>query len=196
MPDAEWFPYNLRQHVKKNTARYVELPLDELEQKFDKEWLKTKVVACQGLYSFMEHFCIVYQMLVIKSHPCWGQTGKPHPQDPENPRKRLYKVFDRIEESRSDQCSVGSGVHGHANISENKAHRQAISDVITTKMSTSGASSKLDVLFGGQTSEQQKNKKAKQPKAPKVLSPEEQKKKDFDRSMSQSLNSSLIVNIN
>lgn len=64
MPDAEWFPYNLRQHVKKNTARYVELPLDELEQKFDPEWLKTKVVACQGLYSFMEHFCILYQRFI------------------------------------------------------------------------------------------------------------------------------------
>ena len=139
-------------------------------------------------------FCI--KGLFIESHPCWGQTGKPHPQDPENPRKRLYKVFGRIEESRSDQCSVGSGVHGHADISDNKAHRQAISDVITTKMSTSGVASSLDVLFSGQTSEQQKNKKAKQPKAPKVLSPEEQKKKDFDRSMTQSLNSSLIVNIN
>lgn len=79
-------------------------------------------------------------------------------------------------------------MHGHADISDNKAHRQAISDVITTKMSTSGVASSLDVLFSGQTSEQQKNKKAKQPKAPKVLSPEEQKKKDFDRSMTQSLN--------
>ena len=87
-------------------------------------------------------------------------------------------------------------MHGHADISDNKAHRQAISDAITTKMSTSGAASGLDVLFGGQTSEQQKNKKPKTPKAPKVLSPEEQKKKDFDRSMSQSLNSSLIVDIN
>ena len=50
--------------MKKNTARYVELPLDELEQKFDPEWLKTKVVACQGPYSFMEHFCILYQRFI------------------------------------------------------------------------------------------------------------------------------------
>lgn len=42
----------LRQHVRKETARYTELPLDELEQKYDPEWLEKHVVSRGDLRTF------------------------------------------------------------------------------------------------------------------------------------------------
>lgn len=98
------FPYNLRQHVKKNTARYVELPLDELKQKYDPEWLKTKVVACQGLYSFMEHSCIVYQRF-LHLNPIHAEAKL------ESPTLKIR----RIPESDSTKSSIGSMRAGRTN---------------------------------------------------------------------------------
>ena len=37
----------LRAATRENKTKFIELPLDELEQKYDPDWLKEKVVNCQ-----------------------------------------------------------------------------------------------------------------------------------------------------
>lgn len=93
-------------------------------------------------------------------------------------------MFDRIEDTRSDEVNIGYGLHGTAEISDNKAERQAFADVITTKMAQQPAG--LDSLF------QQKPKKAAKPKAKPPLTEEEQKKKDFEKEMASTLTSSIV----
>lgn len=38
-----------RASTSKNKAKFLELPLDELEKSYDPEWLKSKVVSCRTL---------------------------------------------------------------------------------------------------------------------------------------------------
>ena len=40
---------NPRLSTRKNTAKFVELPLDELELKYDPQWLQDRVVSGQKL---------------------------------------------------------------------------------------------------------------------------------------------------
>ena len=55
----------LRATTSKNKAKFVELPLDELEKSYDPEWLKAKVVACRTLTSLHENLNTV--SLVVNS---------------------------------------------------------------------------------------------------------------------------------
>ena len=121
----------------------------------------------------------------------WGQAGKPHPQDPENPRKRIYRVFDKIDESASDQAATGFGLHGRSQVADNKAQRQAFADALTTKAASTMGSSSLGGLFGGAEPSKRKDPKGRNKKVPKELTPEEKSKKDFDADMKQSLGSIL-----
>lgn len=45
----------VRSSTSKNKAKFLELPLDELEKSYDPEWLKEKVVACPTLTWKPEH---------------------------------------------------------------------------------------------------------------------------------------------
>ena len=45
----------LRASQRENKTKFIELPLDELEQKYDPEWLKEKVVNCQ-----LPNFCMYH----------------------------------------------------------------------------------------------------------------------------------------
>ena len=119
-----------------------------------------------------------------------GQTGKPHPQDPSNPRKRIYKVFDRIEDTRSDETIQGTGLSGSARVPQNKAHRFNVSSVIQTKLANTAPS--LNDLFGAPANGPPEKKEKKQKKA---LSEEEQAKKDFDKDMQQTLVENLFGRI-
>lgn len=111
-----------------------------------------------------------------------GQAGRPHPQDPENPRKRCYKVFKCIEDTRSDEISVGMGIHGSSEVGDNKAERQAIADHMNAKMAVA-ASVGLEGLWPSGGSQ----KRTPKAKVPKTLTQEEQEKKGFDRDLEQNL---------
>lgn len=115
----------------------------------------------------------------------WGQAGKPHPQDPSNARKRIYKVFDRIEDTRSEETIYGSGLSGSARVPQNKAHRFSVSSTIQTKLAGTPAS--FNDLFGAPPQEKPKEKRPKKP-----LSKEEQAKKDFEKDMQQTLVATLF----
>ena len=45
-------------------------------------------------------------------------------QDPDNPRKRIYKVFDKIEDVRQEEEIHGHEIKGTARIPKNKAVRK------------------------------------------------------------------------
>lgn len=184
----------MRQHVQKQTIRYIELPLDELEKRFDPQWLKDKVIPGSALImiSLVQY---VQAKPWLRTMWCnqsdfafWGQAGKPHPQDPTNPRKRIYKVFDKIEESASDQAATGFGLHGRSKVADNKAQRQALADALTTKAASTLKPLSLDGLFGA-AAPSKKDTKTRNKKVPKELTPEEKQKKDFDADMKQSLGS-------
>lgn len=60
----------LRASLRSNRTKFVELPLDELELKYDPEWLQEKVVACWNLMYSCFSFgvsCMFYVDLCI--HP-------------------------------------------------------------------------------------------------------------------------------
>ena len=120
----------------------------------------------------------------MRSSPILGQLGKPHPQDPQNEKKRLYKVFDRIDDSRSHETAVGSGLHGVAKVPGNKAYRTAMASALTNK--ASGLANGLGDLFGAPAGQQEKKeKKAKKEK--KELTREEEMQKNFDKNLTQCL---------
>ena len=134
---------------------------------------------------------MIYQTDIISylGLSCWGQAGKPHPQDPQNPRKRIYKVFSCIKDSRTEETSMGTGVVGKSRVPNNKAHRDALLGAVTTKVSSVPAD--FSDLFGAPKDEKPKTKKE-----PKKLSAEEQEKKDFEKEMQMNLVSkSLFISI-
>lgn len=59
-------------------------------------------------------------------------------QDPDNPRKRIYKVFDKIEDVRQDEECTGHSIKGTASVKPNKAVRATLESAITTKAATWG----------------------------------------------------------
>lgn len=58
-------------------------------------------------------------------------------QDKDNPRKRLYKVFDRVEDVRGHETSYGSTLSGTARVQQNNAVRQALANSCLEKWQTS-----------------------------------------------------------
>lgn len=97
-------------------------------------------------------------------------------------------MFDKIEESASDQAATGFGLHGRSKVADNKAQRQALADALTTKAASTLKPSSLDGLFGA-AAPSKKDTKTRNKKVPKELTPEEKQKKDFDADMKQSLGS-------
>lgn len=98
--------------------------------------------------------------------------------------KRIYKVFDKIEDVRQEESTTGHETRAEANIRDNQALRSAVAEGLTA----SAASSTGDPmnLWGGLMIND-KPKKTPKPKEKKQLSPEEQEKKDFDVDVAKTL---------
>lgn len=99
-------------------------------------------------------------------------------QDPENPRKRIYKAFDKIEDVRQEEESHGHSIKGTASVPKNKAVRATIESALTTKAATAGGAGGID-LWGGLEVGKTKNPKTNT-KTPKTKTPEEMEKKQFE----------------
>ena len=84
---------------------------------------------------------------------------------------------------------MGTGVVGKSRVPNNKAHRDALLSAVTTKVAS--VATGLGDLFGApkDITTRPKTKKEK-----KILSPDEQEKKDFEKDMQMNLvsKSSLI----
>ena len=94
-------------------------------------------------------------------------------------------MFDRIEDTRSEETIYGSGLSGSARVPQNKAHRFSVSSTIQTELAGTPAS--FNDLFGAPPQEKPKEKRPKKP-----LSVEEQAKKDFEKDMQQTLVATLF----
>lgn len=94
-------------------------------------------------------------------------------------------MFDKIEDVRVDEESTGHQILGAVKVSTNKAVRSAVESAMTTKASSSGGESGLD-LWGGLNGVE-KPSKPKNPKQKKERSPEEMEKKLFDAELSKIL---------
>ena len=64
----------LRATTNKNKAKFVELPLDELEKSYDPQWLKERVVACRTLTWKPEHRFFGCELQLI-SFPIKAKRG-------------------------------------------------------------------------------------------------------------------------
>lgn len=89
-------------------------------------------------------------------------------------------MFQKITDSRSEEVKYGTGLKGQSRVPANKAHRFNLVGAIATKVAS--APNSLTDLFGAP-----KDAQKKPPKAKKVLPPEEQQKKDFEKDMAMSL---------
>ncbi|CAK9080959.1 unnamed protein product, partial [Durusdinium trenchii] len=143
MDSVEVEAFYIQQSKEKSRGIWVELPLSELEQKYntpeDREWLQKQVVA--------------------------RQAGTPHPQDPTNPRKRIYKVFEKFEHSSENSKLVGSYLSAKSRVAANKAQRQSLADHITHDAAGFGDHVKPMMAV----EEQPGPRKPRVPKTPKVL---------------------------
>ena len=54
----------LRQSIKKEEAKFVELPLDQLEERYDRQWLQDRVVSC----SLTAVFCWKSVIEILPKH--------------------------------------------------------------------------------------------------------------------------------
>ena len=104
-------------------------------------------------------------------------------QDPDNPRKRIYKVFDRIEDIRQEEEGTGHQILATGKVAANKAVRAAVESSLTTKASSSTGGD-MD-LWGGLGLGEKQPKKTPKPKKEKT--PEELEKKAFDTDLQKSL---------
>ncbi|CAJ1448050.1 unnamed protein product, partial [Effrenium voratum] len=142
----------VQQAESKSKSKFIELPLNELEELYkteeDRKWLMEKVVA--------------------------KQCGTPHPQDPENGRRRIYKVFKCIERSEGQTKIVGTNLKGSVNVADNKACRQAVVDHLTAQQATF-----TEPAPAASTAKP----KPKVNKVKKALTAEEQRHKDFEKGL-------------
>ncbi len=105
-------------------------------------------------------------------------------QDPDNPKKRIYKVFDRIEDVRQEEECTGHQIYGSAKVAGNKAVRAAVESSLTTKASSSTGG---DMDLWGGLGAVEKPSRPKNPKPKKEKTPEEIEKKAFDTDLMKSL---------
>ena len=105
-------------------------------------------------------------------------------QDRDNPRKRLYKVFDQVEDVRGHETAYGSNLSGTARVQQNKAVRQALSNSLAGKMANQPNG--MDELFGAPLTTPTPKATAKK-KGKKELTPEEKEKKDLEKEIQRIL---------
>ena len=96
-----------------------------------------------------------------------------------------------MEDSRTDESSVSTGLHGTAKVPANKAYRAALGSALITK--AAGEPTGMDELFGAVAAP----KRTPKPKAKKELTYEEELKKTYEKNTTanlvfQTLNLSLF----
>ncbi len=108
-------------------------------------------------------------------------------QDPSNERKRLYKVFDRIVDSSGTKTSTGHCLKGTAKVSDNKAMKSSLAEVITHKQAAyrDPMVEQLSIEDGNVNGEPDPKRPRKQPK--KELTEAQKKQQDFDKNMKENL---------
>ena len=104
-------------------------------------------------------------------------------QDPANARKRIYKVFDSIEDARGTNEETGHALRGVASVSSNKAIRQSLGSVISNKQAAALEDIDCPKDQGGapNTSGEKKGK------AKKEQTEEQKQQKEVDKGMSSNL---------
>lgn len=176
----------------------MELPLDELEQRYDKEWATGKGGCVQWPQL---HLSVPFQpkaRLARHTHRPTTISFHPCAKDPDNPRKRIYAVFDKIENVNSEEKILGTETRGSSDVPENKAARASMAAALNEKVS--GAFHSSDALgnmfkhlrTGGQGADGKavpkgKDRKPKPKPKPKLLTPEQQQQRDFDKSLDKPL---------
>lgn len=105
-------------------------------------------------------------------------------QDPDNPKKRIYKVFDKIEDVRIDEESTGHQVLGSAKVAPNKAVRASLESGLTAKAASSSGG---DMDLWGGLGFMEKPKKNPNTRPKKEKTPEELEKKQFDTDLAKIL---------
>ena len=111
-------------------------------------------------------------------------------QDPGNARKRIYRVFKCIEDSKGSIEETGHQLKGHAKVSNNKAVRDSLGAVITNKAASSTDPMYMQLAIeDGRVEGENPTKRPK--REPKKKSPEEEaaqkQQRDFDNSMKGNL---------
>ena len=121
-------------------------------------------------------------------------------KDPENPRKRIYAVFDKVQHVSSNERTLGTETRGSADVADNKAVRTSMAAALNEKVSAtfSSTSDGLGDLFkhlgansGGPVPKAKSKAKAKNKK---VLTQDEQNRRDFDKSLEKPLGQLVHVN--
>ena len=62
-------------------------------------------------------------------------------KDPNNPRKRIYRVFDKIETSKTEDDIIANKVKASGRVDDNKALRASTVAALTKKVSAGGGNS-------------------------------------------------------
>lgn len=100
-------------------------------------------------------------------------------QDPTNPRKRLYRVFQAIEDSTCSETAIGSAVTARGKVPKNKAIRETMSAQILSKVSS------MDVMAGSSGPAAKAKAKAKS-RGQKEKTEEQKARMKFDKDLAQS----------
>ena len=110
---------------------------------------------------------------------------EPVVQDPQNPKKRIYRVFSHIEDSSGTKSETGNAIKGAANVSTNKAMRDSVATVLTNKAAVFAKDPmSMHLAIKDQQYDDTSGREPKQRKTQKkVPTAEEKKQKDFDASM-------------
>ncbi|CAE7331589.1 unnamed protein product, partial [Symbiodinium sp. CCMP2592] len=107
------------------------------------------------------------------------QPGRPHPQAPKNEDFRLYKVYECDREISAGIKRLSTAVKGQKKIKSAAAGQ---------KLAETLAAQTVDLQKAGEPGSAKPPKKEKESK---VLTPEEQEKKDFDKNMQQTLGNNI-----
>lgn len=108
-------------------------------------------------------------------------------QDPQNPRKRIYRVFSCIEDTTGTETETGHALRGSAKVSNNKAIRDSLATVLTNKAAMQTRDPMMQQLAIEDGNVEGVPKKRKTTKPPKECTEEQKKQKEFDSSMKKIL---------
>jgi len=110
-------------------------------------------------------------------------------QDPNNPRKRIYRVFQCIEDVAGSETETGHALKGSAKVSTNRAIRDSLGTVLTQKAATlrDPMAMHLAIEDGSVAPDVGQPSKKRKTTTPKVLTDEEKQRKEFDANMKKIL---------
>ncbi|CAL1155578.1 unnamed protein product [Cladocopium goreaui] len=149
--------------------------VEQAKEKSKGEWIEKSLCDLEKQYSSPEDREWLLNTIVKK------QPGVPHPQDPENPRRRLYKVFEHFKHSSERTKVCGTSITASASVPKNKAMRAALADHLTGAQAEFETASNAFVPEGSCPKPKPKTKPTKK----QVLTQEQQTKKDFEKDLAQ-----------